>query len=38
MLQRGVRLIERGVWYLSAAHTEEHLEKTLQAAEAALQE
>ena len=38
MLQRGVRLIERGVWYLSAAHTEEHLEKTLQAVEAALQE
>lgn len=38
MLTRGVRLIERGVWYLSAAHTEEHLEKTLQAVAAALQE
>lgn len=38
MLRRGVRLIERGVWYLSAAHTAEHLEKTLQAVEVALQE
>lgn len=38
MLQRGVRLIERGVWYLSAAHTEEHLEKTLEAVAASLQE
>ncbi|MCE7981605.1 MAG: aspartate aminotransferase family protein [Caldilinea sp. CFX5] len=38
MLRRGVRLIERGVWYLSAAHTEEQLTKTLQAVEAALQE
>jgi glutamate-1-semialdehyde 2,1-aminomutase len=38
MLHRGVRLIERGVWYLSAAHMEEHLEKTLQAVESALQE
>lgn len=38
MLKRGVRLIERGVWYLSAAHTEAHLDQTLQAVEAALQE
>ena len=38
MLQRGIRLIERGVWYISAAHTAQHVEETLRAAEAALQE
>lgn len=38
MLQRGVRLIERGIWYLSAAHTEEQIAQTLRAATEALQE
>jgi glutamate-1-semialdehyde 2,1-aminomutase len=38
MLQRGVRLIERGLWYVSIAHTEEHVEKTLHAVEASLRE
>ncbi len=38
MLQRGVRLIERGLWYVSTAHTEAHVEKTLQAVEASLRE
>ncbi len=38
MLERGVRLIERGVWYISTAHTDEQIEKTLQAATEALQE
>lgn len=36
MLERGVRLIERGVWYLSAAHTENQIEQTLSAVEGAL--
>lgn len=36
MLERGIRLIERGVWYISAAHTAEQIEETLQAADAAL--
>ncbi len=36
MLEAGVRLIGRGIWYLSAAHTEEHVEQTLQAADQAL--
>ena len=38
MLERGVRLIERGVWYISAAHTEEHVATTLAAADQALAE
>ncbi len=38
MLRRGVRLIGRGIWYVSAAHTEAHVEQTLRAAEEALQE
>ena len=38
MLTRGVRLIERGVWYISAAHTEEQVVKTLSAVTEALQE
>ena len=37
MLERGVRLIERGMWYISTAHTEAHLAQTLRAAEEALQ-
>lgn len=36
MLERGVRLIERGVWYISAAHTDAHVDATLEAADAAL--
>ncbi len=32
MHDRGVRLIGRGIWYLSAAHTPEHLEQAVQAA------
>lgn len=38
MLERGVRLIERGIWYISAAHTAADVEKTLQAADEALAE
>jgi len=38
MLARGVRLIERGMWYISTAHNEAHLAQTLRAAEEALQE
>jgi len=38
MLERGVRLVGRGVWYISAAHTQQHVDKTLEAVEAALQE
>jgi glutamate-1-semialdehyde 2,1-aminomutase len=38
MLKRGVRLIGRGVWYISAAHEERHVEQTLAAVDAALQE
>ena len=38
MLNRGVRLIERGVWYISAAHTEDQIAQTLTAVEGALQE
>ncbi|MEZ4860888.1 MAG: aspartate aminotransferase family protein [Caldilineaceae bacterium] len=37
MLERGVRLIERGVWYISAAHTEEQVAETLRAVDEALQ-
>jgi glutamate-1-semialdehyde 2,1-aminomutase len=36
MLENGVRVIPRGLWYVSAAHTEEDVEFTLQAAESAL--
>jgi len=36
MLEHGVRLIERGVWYISAAHTDAHVDATLEAADAAL--
>ena len=38
MLQRGVRLAERGIWYISAAHTQAHVDQTLAAVEAALKE
>lgn len=37
MLKRGVRLIGRGIWYVSAAHTMEHVEKTLHAVDASLE-
>lgn len=37
MLEEGIRLIERGVWYISAAHNYEHVEKTLNAVDLALQ-
>jgi len=36
MLLRGVRLIERGLWYVSAAHTEADIRLTLDHAEAVL--
>ena len=36
MLKRGIRLIERGIWYISAVHTLNHVDKTLAAVEAAL--
>ncbi len=38
MLARGVRLIERGLWYVSTAHTEEDVRLCLAAAESALKE
>lgn len=37
MLERGVRLIGRGIWYVSAAHTEEDIERTLGAVADVLQ-
>ena len=36
MLENGVRLIGRGIWYVSAAHTEDLVTQTLEAAEKAL--
>lgn len=36
MLERGVRVLERGLWYVSAAHDADHVARTLEAAEAAL--
>jgi glutamate-1-semialdehyde 2,1-aminomutase len=38
MLSRGVRLAGRGIWYLSAAHDEGHIARTLQAVEDSLRE
>lgn len=38
MLRRGIRLVGRGIWYLSAAHMQEHVEQTLNAAEVVLPE
>lgn len=36
LLDEGIRVIPRGLWYLSAAHTERDVELTLQAVERAL--
>ncbi|HBY98823.1 MAG: aspartate aminotransferase family protein [Ardenticatenaceae bacterium] len=36
MLERGVRLIDRGIWYISAAHTPAHVAQTLETVEDAL--
>ena len=36
LLQRGVRILPRGTWFVSAAHTEADIEKTLVAVDAAL--
>lgn len=38
MLKQGVRLVGRGIWYISAAHTPAHVDKTLAAVETALKE
>jgi glutamate-1-semialdehyde aminotransferase len=38
MLRRGVRPIPGGRWYLSAAHTAEHVARTVRAAGEALAE
>jgi glutamate-1-semialdehyde 2,1-aminomutase len=38
MLERGIRLIGRGIWYISAAHTQAHVAQTLGAVEAVLKE
>jgi glutamate-1-semialdehyde 2,1-aminomutase len=38
MLERGVRLIGRGIWYISAAHTEAYVARTLEAVEESLRE
>jgi len=37
MQERGVRLIGRGIWYVSAAHTEQDVDATVQAVENAFQ-
>ena len=36
LLQRGVRILPRGTWFVSAAHTDEDIAKTLIAVDAAL--
>ena len=36
MLSRGIRLMERGMWFTSAAHSEEDVQKTLAAADEVL--
>ena len=36
MLERGVRLPGRGIWFVSIAHTDEDIERTLAAANEAL--
>ena len=33
MLEKGIRLLSRGLWYLSAAHTEADIQQTLQTVE-----
>lgn len=38
LLRRGVRVLDRGIWYISAAHTHAHVERTLEVLEAALEE
>lgn len=38
MLERGVRLLERGIWYVSTAHTDAHIAKTLETLEDVLRE
>ena len=38
MLSRNVRLIGRGLWYISAAHTEEHIDHALNVADAVLRD
>jgi glutamate-1-semialdehyde 2,1-aminomutase len=38
MLKRGVRVAGRGIWYISAAHNEDHISQTLAAVESALKE
>lgn len=38
MHDRGVRIIGRGLWYISAVHTEEHVEHALAVAKEVLQE
>jgi glutamate-1-semialdehyde 2,1-aminomutase len=38
LLHRGVRVLDRGIWYISAAHTLAHVEQTLNALDAALAE
>jgi glutamate-1-semialdehyde 2,1-aminomutase len=36
MRERGIRLINRGIWYISAAHTESEIDETAAAAEQSL--
>ncbi len=38
LLERGIHVAARGIWYLSAAHSDEDVEKTLKAVEGALRE
>lgn len=38
LLRRGVRVLDRGIWYLSAAHTPEQIARTLEAVDAAFAE
>jgi glutamate-1-semialdehyde 2,1-aminomutase len=38
LLRRGVRVLDRGIWYISAAHTHAHVEQTLNVLREALQE
>jgi glutamate-1-semialdehyde 2,1-aminomutase len=36
--QRGVRIIGRGLWYISSVHTEEHIDHAILMAKDALKE
>lgn len=38
LLRRGVRVLDRGIWYISTAHTYAHVERTLAALDEALTE